>query len=193
MAFTVLSTPSARCSARWPRSRSSALRTTRSTASSVVSFAAALVGLLVIVLLVEPDRRERSERRLTRQDAVALVRLPRFRALTLAGTALAVTTISDAFVYVDSSTHSISTSATCRCSTSQRRASSCCSRCRSARWPTGSDAAGSLSGATSCCWPSTAFFSSPQGTLTVVLLAPLFGAYYAATDGVLAAASTAVL
>jgi MFS family permease len=159
----------------------------------VVSFAAALVGLLVIVLLVEPDRRERSERRLTRQDAVALVRLPRFRALTLAGTALAVTTISDAFVYVqlqyalDFDFRYLPLFYVATAGVFMLLAV-----------PVGAlaDRIGRgrvFVGGYVLLLAVYGLLLFPQGTLTVVLLAPLFGAYYAATDGVLAAASTQVL
>ncbi len=159
----------------------------------VVSFAAALVGLLVIVLLVEPDRREKSERRLTRQDAVALVRLPRFRALTLAGTALAVTTISDAFVYVqlqyalDFDFRYLPLFYVATAGVFLLLAV-----------PVGAlaDRIGRgrvFVGGYVLLLAVYGLLLFPQGTLTVVLLAPLFGAYYAATDGVLAAASTAVL
>jgi MFS family permease len=159
----------------------------------VVSFAAALVGLLVIVLLVEPDRRERSERRLTRQDAVALVRLPRFRALTLAGTALAVTTISDAFVYVqlqyalDFDFRYLPLFYVATAGVFMLLAV-----------PVGAlaDRIGRgrvFVGGYVLLLAVYGLLLFPQGTLTVVLLAPLFGAYYAATDGVLAAASTEVL
>jgi len=142
---------------------------------------------------VEPDRREKSERRLTRQVAVALVRLPRFRALTLAGTALAVTTISDAFVYVqlqyalDFDFRYLPLFYVATAGVFLLLAV-----------PVGAlaDRIGRgrvFVGGYVLLLAVYGLLLFPQGTLTVVLLAPLFGAYYAATDGVLAAASTAVL
>ena len=159
----------------------------------VVSFAAALIGLLVLVLLVEPDRRRSSGPRLTRQDAIALVRLPRFRALTLAGTGLAVATISDAFVYVqlqyalDFDFRYLPLFYVATASVFMLLA-----------LPVGAlaDRVGRgrvFVGGYVLLLAVYGLLLFPHGALTIVLLAPLFGAYYAATDGVLAAASTAVL
>jgi MFS family permease len=67
----------------------------------VASFAAALIGLAVIVFLVKPDRRHHDAGpRLTMADVRRLFRIPRFRALGVAGTFLALATVSDAFVYL---------------------------------------------------------------------------------------------
>ena len=159
----------------------------------VASFAAALVGLLVIVLLVEPDRRHKPERRFTTRDAVALVRLPRFRALTLAGTGLAVATISDAFVYVqlqqalDFDFRYLPLFYVATASVFMLLA-----------MPFGAlaDRVGRgriFVGGYVLLLAVYGLLLFPHGALTVVLLAPLFGAYYAATDGVLAAASANVL
>jgi MFS family permease len=67
----------------------------------VVSFASALIGVAVIVLLVKPDRRHHDPGpRLTMADVRRLFHLPRFRALGIAGCFLALATVSDAFVYL---------------------------------------------------------------------------------------------
>lgn len=159
----------------------------------VVSFAAALIGLLVLLLFVKPDRRRKSEPRLTWQDATGLVRLPRFRALTVAGTGLALATISDAFVYIQLQQalgfdfrylplFYVATAGVFML----------------LAMPVGAlaDRVGRgrvFVGGYVLLLAVYGLLLFPHGALTVVLLAPLFGAYYAATDGVLAAASTAVL
>src|SRR5262249_10227138 len=68
----------------------------------IVSFAAAIVGVAIIVLLVQP-RREKvdiADPRIDFKSAAALFRIPAFGGLAVAGTLLAAATISDAFVYV---------------------------------------------------------------------------------------------
>jgi MFS family permease len=70
----------------------------------LVSFCLAMLGLGVLVLLV--DGRSRApgskppERAPALRDAFGLVRLPRYRALLLAGGALSLATASDAFVFL---------------------------------------------------------------------------------------------
>jgi MFS family permease len=70
----------------------------------VVSFVVAIVGLAVLVLFVQPrqaaDAQPASERPSLKR-AFGLVRLPRYRALLLAGGALSLATASDAFVFLN--------------------------------------------------------------------------------------------
>jgi MFS family permease len=70
----------------------------------VVSFCVALVGLSILVLFVENPpsaRRERTPREnVSIRDAVGLLKTRRFQALLLAGTPLALFTISDGFLYL---------------------------------------------------------------------------------------------
>jgi MFS family permease len=69
----------------------------------VVSFFIALIGLGILVLLVRPTRAEGAAapaRPPSLRGAFGLVRLPRFRALLLAGGVLSLATASDAFVFL---------------------------------------------------------------------------------------------
>jgi MFS family permease len=69
----------------------------------VVSFCIALVGLGILVLLVQPARAQGASapaRPPSLRGAFALVRVPRFRALLIAGGALSLATASDAFVFL---------------------------------------------------------------------------------------------
>jgi MFS family permease len=78
----------------------------------VVSFCFALVGLAILVLFVENQRAGRGEGRGAGPDtptdappvslraAVGLLRVPRFRTLILAGAALALVSLSDGFLYI---------------------------------------------------------------------------------------------
>jgi MFS family permease len=67
----------------------------------VVSFCVALVGVAVLVFLVEGRRSERvTARGPGIRSVVALLRQPRLRLLVAAGSALALTTVADAFVYL---------------------------------------------------------------------------------------------
>jgi MFS family permease len=76
----------------------------------VVSTCFAVLGVAVLVLLADgrPDRKHRrassaateSDERPSLREAAALLGRPRFRVLTLAAGVLAVTTISDGFVYL---------------------------------------------------------------------------------------------
>jgi MFS family permease len=70
----------------------------------VVSFCLALVGLGVLVLFVQPredaPRGEAPAKPATLRGAAALWRVPRFRALALAGIALSLATASDAFIFL---------------------------------------------------------------------------------------------
>jgi MFS family permease len=72
----------------------------------LVSFCVAVIGVGILVLLVPQPRRERQapdgagRRRISLREALVVVRLPRFRALVLAAGALALATASDAFVFL---------------------------------------------------------------------------------------------
>jgi MFS family permease len=67
----------------------------------VVSFCFAAIGVAVLTVLVEARRSpEAAARRMSLRPALALLRLPRFRLLVLAGTGLGLATIADAFVYL---------------------------------------------------------------------------------------------
>jgi MFS family permease len=67
----------------------------------VASFAAAIIGLGVLVLLVDehPGRRV-DQARTSLRDAVGLARDARFRTVLVAGTLLSATVMSDAFLYL---------------------------------------------------------------------------------------------
>lgn len=69
----------------------------------VVSFAFALIGLAVITLLVRDVRKPPAEapsRREAMRSALALLKVPAFRRLTLAAGALGLATLSDGFLYL---------------------------------------------------------------------------------------------
>jgi MFS family permease len=70
----------------------------------VVSFCFAAIGVAVLVVLVEGRRADRPDRpagpAFTLRPTLALLRLPRFRLLVLAGAGLGLATIADAFVYL---------------------------------------------------------------------------------------------
>jgi MFS family permease len=70
----------------------------------VVSFVVAIVGLAILVLFVRPrqaaDAALPANEKPTLKRAFGLVRLPRYRALLLAGGALSLATASDAFVFL---------------------------------------------------------------------------------------------
>jgi MFS family permease len=160
----------------------------------VVAFAAAMIGLLVIVLLVEPDRRHvPSGPKLTFAAAVDLIRIPRFRALSLAGTALSIATISDAFIYLELQD---ALNFDFRYLPLFYFATALAFMLLALPFGILADRIGRgkvFVGGYVLLLGVYALLLYPHGTLTIVLLAPLFGAYYAATDGVLAAASGAVL
>lgn len=69
----------------------------------VASTCVAVVGLAVLQLFVvnvRSDDRNRDVQRLTTTDFIAPLKAPRFRLLVMAGSALAFATISDAFIYL---------------------------------------------------------------------------------------------
>jgi MFS family permease len=69
----------------------------------LVSFCIAIAGLGVLVLLVRPKDEEvgaEPERPASLRGAFALVRIPRYRALLMAGGLLSLATASDAFVFL---------------------------------------------------------------------------------------------
>jgi len=67
----------------------------------VVSFCFAAVGVAVLLALVEGRRSNVPQhQRQTLRPTLALLRLPRFRLLVLAGAALGLATIADAFIYI---------------------------------------------------------------------------------------------
>jgi MFS family permease len=70
----------------------------------VVSFCVALVGLGILVLLVDPERAASAPavpaRTPSLRGTFALLAVPRYRALLLAGVALSLATASDAFVFL---------------------------------------------------------------------------------------------
>jgi MFS family permease len=66
----------------------------------VVSFCVAVVGLGVLVLFVENRPGVVSGAAVSLRAALGLLRVPEFRTLTLLGTALSLATVSDSFVYL---------------------------------------------------------------------------------------------
>jgi MFS family permease len=70
----------------------------------LVSFCLALVGLAILVLFVEPARSAPGASAppppATLRRAFGLVRIPRYRALLVAGGALSLATVSDAFIFL---------------------------------------------------------------------------------------------
>ncbi len=161
----------------------------------VSSFAFALIGVAIIVLLVRPDRRPsgKDDPKITFRAAVALIRQPRYRGLAIAGTILALTTISDAFVYLrlqetlDFDYRYLPLLYVATASSFMVLA-----------MPFGrlADRFGRgrvfVAGYVMllACY---GLLLGPFGPYTFVALLPMLGAYYAATDGVLAAAASAVL
>jgi len=161
----------------------------------VVSFCFAAVGVAVITVLVESRRSpETASRRLSLRPALGLLRLARFRLLVLAGFGLGLATIADAFIYL----------------ALQRRvdfpptflpllyvltslvylvlaipAGRLADRLGRARVLLGGYAA--LAGV------YVAILSSAEGAVLVLGSVALFGAYYACTDGVLAALASSLL
>jgi len=66
-----------------------------------VAFFVSVIGLGILVLLVpRPPRAPRAQPRITVRDALAVVGLPRYRALMCAAGVLAFATVSDAFVFL---------------------------------------------------------------------------------------------
>jgi MFS family permease len=77
----------------------------------LVSFLVSLIGLAILMLFVEPRRdaadddsgpaaASGGQRRASPRAALALLRIPRFGGIVLAGSALSLATISDAFVFL---------------------------------------------------------------------------------------------
>ena len=70
----------------------------------LVSFCLAIVGLGILVLFVDPRRQAPDSasppRQASLRGASALLRVPRFRALVLAGGAVSLATASDAFIFL---------------------------------------------------------------------------------------------
>jgi MFS family permease len=70
----------------------------------LLSFCIALVGFGILVLFVRPDRRAPDSaapaRPASLRGAVRLLRVPRYRAIVIAGAALSLATASDAFVFL---------------------------------------------------------------------------------------------
>lgn len=163
----------------------------------VVSFCFAVVGFAVLVLFVEnrpPRRRAEATRDVSLRDALSLLGTRRFRTLVLVGSGLAVATVSDGFLYLGL----------------QRRleftpsffpllfvgtalaymllalpVGRLADRIGRGRVFVGGYAL-LLLGYTSLLLPSV-------GTAELVIYLGLFGAYYAATDGVLMALASAAL
>ncbi len=159
----------------------------------VVSFAAALIGLAVIVLLVKPDRRPYDAPRLAMADIAKLFGLARFRALSIAGTLLALATISDAFVYLllqDSLSFDpryfplLFVGSAFFYMLLAVPAGRLADRVGRGRVFVGGYA---------LLLVTYGLLLFPVGEITLALVLPLFGAYYAATDGVFAAAASASL
>ncbi|HEV8637470.1 MAG TPA: MFS transporter [Chloroflexota bacterium] len=164
----------------------------------VVSFCAALIGLGVLWLFVEPAR---PRRRVTRppeppslRAAVGLLADPRFRGLAIAGTALSLLTVSDGFLFL----------------VLQQRLSLAAGLFPllyvgtslvyfALALPVGrlADRVGRtrvfLGGYALVPACLAALLFLPAGGPTAALVLALFGAYYAATDGVLMALGSAVL
>ena len=162
----------------------------------IISFAVAVIGVAVIVLLVEPQRGSASTHRppLSRSDVLGLVRLPRYRSLTMAATVLSLATISDAFIYLylqrslDFDVRFLPLLFVATAASYMVFAI-----------PLGqlADRVGRprvfIGGYATLLGVYCLMLSVPASPLSLCLLLPLLGIYYAATDGVLAAATTAVL
>jgi MFS family permease len=161
----------------------------------VVSFASAVIGVGIIVLLVPPDRRPapHEQPELTLARAAELLRLPSFRRLSLVATALALATISDAFVYLRLQR---SLSFDPRYLPLLFVGSACSYMALAVPFGALADRVGKravfLSGYAILAVVYVLLLTATSVELLLLIL-PLFGAYYAATDGVLAAAASAAL
>ena len=120
------------------------------------SFWIALSGLAVLLLLVR-NRPAKShsipQRSISVRGAFALLRLPEYRRLVCAGSALSMVTIADALVYATFQQRSnMTTRVSSRCSTSAPRSPTCSWLFRWAASPTGSARPASSSEVRRCCW-----------------------------------------
>ena len=167
----------------------------------LVSFCIALVGVGDPRALRPAEGRARrgagavARRAPSLRSAAALLAVPRYRALLIAGGALSLATASDAFVFLalqrQARPRHLAVPAAVR---RQRRDVHAARRARWAGSPTASVAAGCCSAAMRCCSPSTRRCCCPRAagccwSSTLGLL----GAYYAATDGVLMALGSTVV
>jgi MFS family permease len=163
-----------------------------------VSFCFALIGLSILVLFVENRPQQQvavePEERLTLRAAAELVRIPGFAPLVAVGSLLALATISDAFLYLSLQRHLglavrnlpllfVATSAVYMI----------------LAVPVGrlADRVGRklvfVVGYSLLLVTYAALVLPPFGLAAVVLVVLAFGAYYAATDGVLMAIGSALL
>jgi MFS family permease len=169
----------------------------------VVSFCIAVIGVGILVLLVPQPRRDReadeaerapARRRVSLREALVLLRVPRFRALVLAAGALALATASDAFVFLvlqDKLDLSLGlfpllfvgmTAVYMLLAVPLGRIADRVGRARVL-----------LGGYALLLGVYGALLAPLGGALLVALALLLMGAYYAATDGVLAAFGSAIV
>ncbi len=162
----------------------------------VVSFCIAMIGLGVILFLVNGPARVAPEPKasVTLSSAAALIWMPGFRGLLLAGGALGLATVSDSFVFLTlqrqlgfgASYFPLLYAGVAACTgllaiPIGRTAD------RLGRWRT------FLAGHGLLLLVYVVLVSPGPGTLRLIVALLLFGTYYAATDGVLAAMASAAL
>jgi MFS family permease len=161
----------------------------------VVSFLAAVVGLAIMVLFVQnrPVAQPRAPR-LTVRSAAAMLRHPRLRALVVVGTVLSLMTISDGFVYLSLQQRGViplsvfpllyvgTALAYMTLAVPVGRLADIVGRARVF-----------LGGYVLLLGAYAMLIAGAPDVATVTLVLLLFGAYYAATDGVLPAMASSVV
>lgn len=164
----------------------------------VASFCIAVVGLGVIGMLVRnraPARRSKASPRVTVRDLAGLLRIPRFGALVLAGAALGAVTTSDSFMFLSVQrklSFSVAFLPLLYVATSLAYLALAVPFGRLAdRLGRG---AVFVAGYGLLLSVYVALLAAPSmGVAELIATLFLYGAYYAATDGVLAALASAVL
>ena len=172
----------------------------------VVSLAFALVGLAVLVFFVQPAKRRAPvaepvsapvaapAERVSLREALRLLREPRFRMLAVVGGVLALVTISDGFIYLGLQ-RNLDFSPTLlpllyvgtACAYMVLAVPFGVLADRIGRWPV------FIVGYSLLIAVYAALLLEGLGTVALIGFLLLFGAYYAATDGVLAAMASALL
>ena len=161
----------------------------------VVSLAFAAIGVAVLTLLVPNLKTGRPgglglEKKPKPAPGIrwSLLREPGLRRLLVTAGVLGLLTVGDGFIYLSLQHATASPPSGSRCSTSAPTSRTWSSRFPSAGWPTGSAGRRSSSAATSRSSPPTCRGRRrPTSTASTCGALLLLGAFYAATDGVLAA------
>jgi MFS family permease len=163
----------------------------------VISFCAALVGLGVLGLFVEnrePGPRVQRKEPIHWSEALAMLRQPGFRGLVIAGTLLALATISDAFVYLVMQ-HRLTFNASFI--PLLYVATSMCYLLLAVPLGRLADRFGRarvfITGYVLLLLVYVGLLLPEVGPIEVIVALALFGAYYAATDGVLMALASELL